>query len=98
MEIVHKKSFDVVGFKIETDWSNLFYEAPRLREKLFERIGEIKNRIDNKCFEISLSKQDDVYIHLVCVEVSEILDRLPEGMIGLTIPEQTYAFCKHNNA
>ena len=97
MEVVHKKSFSVVGFKIETNWTELVEALPRAWDKIFKRASEIKYKIDNQFLSISLKKDGDIYTELICVEVSEIAS-IPEGMVGLTIPEHTYAYCPHHGS
>ena len=94
MEILYKKPFLIVGYRIETNWSNLFLEIPRTWKKLYHQSTKIKNKIDNRFFEISLEKKDEIYTEILCAEVSEI-ESIPEGMIGMTIPAQSYVNNKH---
>lgn len=94
MKLVQKDSFKAVGIKVVANWDNLWIEMPRVWKEFVLRYAEIKNRIDDTFIDISLQKEGDEFIQLVCAEVLVIED-VPQGMVGLEIPSQRYIYFRH---
>ena len=94
MEIVNKNSLQVVGFQVTAEWDYLFIEIPHTWNMLFRRFDEIRNKVDNKCMDISVRKEGKLYTQLICVEVGS-LSFLPTGMIGFKFPTKKYISATH---
>lgn len=69
-------------------------EMPKLWNKFTQRVGEIKNRTSEYMIDINLQVVQNEFTELICVEVNN-LSYIPEGMTGLVIPSQSYAYLKH---
>lgn len=93
-ELINKNEFKVIGMKITCDWSKLHTEMPKLWKSFNERIGEIDNIINDCTIDICLQVVENDFTQLICVEVSD-LSNIPEGMTGMVIPSQSYAYLKH---
>lgn len=96
-QIVSKEAFHVIGMKITCAEEQLYQEMPKLWEKFLERVHEIPQRKSEFVVDICLQHIDNDYTQLVCVEVDN-LSVIPEDMVGLSIPKQTYAFVKHTGS
>jgi AraC family transcriptional regulator len=107
-KIVRKEGFKVVGMEITTTLkSNIEnMDISKLWTRFHPRMEEIANRIDpavsygicgNPADEETTQCEmtdDTEYKELVSVEVDS-LDRIPDGMIGRTIPGRAYAVFTH---
>lgn len=93
-ELITKNEFKVIGMKITCDWSLLHIEMPKLWNKFTQRVGEIKNKTNEYIIDMNLQVVKNQFTELICVEVND-LSYIPEGMTGLVIPSQTYAYLKH---
>jgi len=93
-ELITKNEFEVIGMKITCDMSQLHTEMPKLWKSFMERVGEIKNRINDYAIDISLEVIERDFTQLICVEVSD-LSYIPVGMVGMIIPSQSYGYLKH---
>ena len=93
-ELITKNEFKVIGMRIICDWSQLQTEMSKLWKNFIQRVEEIKNRTSDYMIDMCLQVVENDFTQLICVEVSD-LSYVPEGMIALTIPSQTYAYLKH---
>ena len=80
--------------KITCDWSLLSVEMPKLWWVFIQRACEIRGRSSDYMIDMNLQVIGNEFTELICVEVDE-LRHIPEGMVGLTIPSQRYAYLKH---
>lgn len=93
-ELITKNEFKVIGMKITCGRSLLHLEMPKLWNKFTQRVGEIKNRTSEYMIDINLQVVQNEFTELICVEVNN-LSYIPEGMTGLVISSQSYAYLKH---
>jgi len=100
-KIMVKKEFKVVGVRGQTCLKNNV--IPKMWEKFFPRMSEVKNRINNdsaygicECSDMGESQFNDEtpFNELVCVEVDNF-EKVPAGMVSKTIPTQKYAVFTH---
>ncbi|MEX0720452.1 MAG: effector binding domain-containing protein [Balneolaceae bacterium] len=98
MHVTEKAEFLVVGFTLQASWKRLWKEMPEAWQLFFSRYQEIENRVNNRLIDLSLRKEKDVYTQLLCVEVSNADDPVPEGMIITTIPQKKYLHYKHTGS
>jgi predicted transcriptional regulator YdeE len=89
MDIVKKESVKVIGFEINSTDKYLITELPHGWKRFIEKYKLISTRIDNRFMDIRFEKQNDIYKHLICVEVYEIIN-IPEGMVGREFPKSEY--------
>ncbi|WP_245807785.1 GNAT family N-acetyltransferase [Halobacillus massiliensis] len=87
------ESIHLVGFRVLCEGSEYVHEIPKAAEKLDQRISEIprlkKPALQIGAFKVKeTSAEEDGY--WVCYQV-ESYDKVPEGMVSLTIPAQAYA-------
>ena len=71
-------------------------EVPELWDSFVPRMGEIMNRADMTVSYGVMDNYDEdsgEFDYIACVEVSSS-EASPEGMVRLTVPEQTYAVFK----
>lgn len=94
MEIVERDGLRVVGRKVEADWEQLWTVMPEAWKEFIARCGEIGHRTGDAFLDLSLGREGDLYTQLVCVEVSE-LAAVPEEMVTLEIPSQSYIRHRH---
>jgi predicted transcriptional regulator YdeE len=94
MEIVKKQAFYAIGKKVSCHWEQLPVEMPKAWSEVLSRKEEILNRVSPYFLDICLELEKDNFTQLVAVEVSE-LTHIPDGFIGVQIPEQTYIYTKH---
>lgn len=88
-----KESFRVVGISVPTSVQECIEnnKIPKLWEDFMKRLGEIKNKVNEKIFYgLSLVTGECSFNHIACVEVSS-LDGVPEGMVGKEVPKAKYA-------
>jgi predicted transcriptional regulator YdeE len=93
-KLITKNEFKVIGLKITCDWSQLHMEMLKLWNDFTLRVGEIKNRTNEYMIDINLQVVQNEFTELICVEVNDLCD-IPDGMTGLVIPTQTYAYTQH---
>lgn len=94
MKIVQKAPFKVVGIKVVANWEDLWVEMPKAWQKFISRHQEIQRRVSKTFIDISLDKEGQTYTQLIGSEVSDF-EAIPEGMVGIEIPAQTYIHYRH---
>ncbi|MGG3282053.1 GyrI-like domain-containing protein [Paenibacillus solani] len=97
--LTRKEAFQAVGLR----WEGTFAEAGAggiraVHRRLQERLGEIPYAIHTDTM-LGLSYHavpgGDGFIHYAVVEVERIIDRVPDGMVTISVPDLTYAACSH---
>ncbi|WP_175991468.1 GyrI-like domain-containing protein [Bacillus sp. Marseille-Q1617] len=88
----------LVGFRVLCEGEEYLEEIPKAARLLKERSYEIKNAVHPVrqvgAFVVEeMSKEEDGY--WIGVQVEEYQD-IPEGMVTLTVPQQTYAAIMHH--
>lgn len=96
-KIVEKSEFKVIGLKYFGANNN--NEIPNLWRKFFERIKEIKNRVELKtslgvCEYVSNLTNESEFGYIACVEVNS-LNEIPKGMVGEIVTSNKYAVFTH---
>ena len=94
-----KDTFKVIGLKYYGENQNK--EITKLWDDFLPKMDSIKNRINlSTCYGICYPEEDHTkknFEYIAAVEVSDI-DDIPEGMVGRTIPKQTYAVFTHKGS
>ncbi|MFD1738884.1 GyrI-like domain-containing protein [Bacillus salitolerans] len=90
----------LVGFRVFCPGDQYATEIPKATKHLEDRINEIKHVINREiqygAFIVETSHQEDDG-YWVCTEVKEF-ENVPEGMVTLTIPSQTYAASRYTGS
>jgi AraC family transcriptional regulator len=89
-----RPAFAAVGMKYRG--RNEGNEVPELWEAFIPRMGEVKSRADLTIAYGVMDNYDEdsgEFDYIACVEVASS-EELPEGMVMVEIPEQTYAVFK----
>jgi len=97
MEIVSKVEFKAIGLKITCKEEELGVEMPKLWRLFKERVGEVANRRNLSVIDICLERKDQHYTQFICCEVYN-LEKIPEGMEGIIIPQQRYVYFEHEGS
>ena len=88
-QIVEKPAFKVIGlsgsFNQQTN-----DQIPGLWRTFRERHGEIESALEGHYFGLCIGVEDDSFTYVAAVEARD-LDKVPEGLCGLEVAEQTYA-------
>ena len=72
---------------------------PEAWNLFFDKLEDIPDKTDNVCMDISFGEnQYGIYTQLICVEVSESTNSIPNGMQKLEIAENTYLHHKHTGS
>lgn len=93
-KIVTKKEYKAIGLELSGPYSEL-QKMPMLWENFVKKIPEIPHPV-NPELQVSLgitNDRPDDFTYYAAIEVSEF--EIPEGMKGITVPEQTYAVFTH---
>ncbi|WP_173275695.1 effector binding domain-containing protein [Paenibacillus sp. NEAU-GSW1] len=61
----------------------------QMKESFFCRYDEIRHVVDETQYVSPHFSSEQLFTYLICAEVSRLSD-IPEGMIGFTIPAQSY--------
>ncbi|MGC9358020.1 MAG: GyrI-like domain-containing protein [Anaerolineae bacterium] len=91
-KIVQKEAFTVVGPKLRCKVGETG-DIPQLWGQLMGRMGEIEHLIqDGNSYGVMVNfdEETEAYDYLAGFGVSEV-ENVPEGMVSLEIPAQTYA-------
>lgn len=94
MKIVEKEAFSAVGLKVIAGWKDLHTKMPEAWQQFKERYTEIPGRKHDILMDISLDKEGDTYTQLIAVEVENPIV-IADGMVAISIPEQTYVHDRH---
>lgn len=94
MEIIEKKSFTVVGIKVEADWQELHTKMPEMWETAKKRLTKIEKRKEDIMMDLSLEVNDGRYTQLIGIEVEKSA-AVPDGMEKVSIPDQSYIHHQH---
>jgi predicted transcriptional regulator YdeE len=95
-KIVTKPAFHAVGIR----WEGTFAEAGaggirKVMKEMQDRLHEIEHVINPKfLLGLSYHMRPDGFTHYSVVEVGEV-DKIPEGMVAISVPSLTYATCQH---
>ncbi len=94
-QIVTKNQFTIIGKRIEAPISKLGVEVPQAQFEVRNRHQEIQLRVNpNVILGIgplqNITENPEIHTIYVCTEVEDIVS-VPDGMVDLTLPEQTYA-------
>lgn len=97
MEIINKDRLWVIGMPVTASWDDLWVEMPKAWKRFFDRHAEITDVVGDRFIDVSLHQDDDRYLQLVGVEVSEI-GLVPQNMQAVDIPAQSYIHHTHVGA
>lgn len=97
MQILTLGPLKLIGLTVTAGWDALWTEMPQAWRSLFARGHEIPNRVALPYMDVSLEQRDGVYTQLLAAEVSALAP-VPDGMVALEIPEQTYLAYRHAGA
>jgi AraC family transcriptional regulator len=94
VRIEEKPGFNAVGMKYRG--RNEKNEVPELWESFVPRMGEVQKRTDmTTSYGVmdNFDSESGEFDYIACVEVTSS-EELPEGMVVIKVPEQTYAVFK----
>lgn len=83
----------LAGLPLAGPYSVLDTDLPDTWDTFLEREGELGETKDMR-YSLRLQEKDGVYLECVATEVAD-LNKLPPGMIGISIPERRYALLTH---
>jgi predicted transcriptional regulator YdeE len=95
IQVVRKDGFSAVGIR----WEGTFAAAAageirQIQAEMQKRVDEIQHLVNpDMLLCASYVNRPDGFTAYLCAEVSEI-PKIPEGMVSITIPAQTYARCE----
>ena len=97
-KIEHRPAFHVVGLTGQYSPATST-RIPEIWSRFAPRLGEIGKRVDGRSYGVCMENtsgdaEEGCFTYVVGVEVSQI-ERVPEGMIALTVPAHTYAVFTH---
>lgn len=97
MRVTKLSEMKLVGLRVVCDGDQYVRAIPKAANLLKSRLSEIKEvlspvRLVGVFIAGDYSEAEDGY--WVCVEVKDVVE-VPEGMVSVMIPEQTYAVIRH---
>lgn len=85
------REYSLVGQSITANFPSGFPDAAlKVQLEFVERRNEIVNAKDKEVLLSPYMCNDIIATYFACLEVSDLTD-IPDGMIGFTLPAQTYA-------
>lgn len=98
--IIRVGELKLVGYRVLCPSDEYSVEIPKAAKRLADEIGKIKHLVNPSvqigAFVVDANRDaEDGY--WVCMEVEQYED-IPDGMVALTIPAQTYAVWNHQGA
>lgn len=85
------RDYSLIGQSITTNFPSGFPDAAlKVQLEFVERRNEIMNSIDKEVLFSPYMCNGIIATYFACLEVSDLSD-IPEGMIGFTLPSQSYA-------
>ncbi|MFD3258109.1 GyrI-like domain-containing protein [Paenibacillus lentus] len=85
------REYSLIGQSITTNFPSGFPDAAlKVQLEFVERRSEIMNSKDKEVLFSPYMCNGIIATYFACLEVSDLTD-IPEGMIGFTLPSQTYA-------
>lgn len=91
IQIVKLNEMKMVGFPINISFKDGDFSKIGENKRLFlERKNEISHVIDPETYWAPWYSCEVMFTYFYCLQVSELTD-IPEGMMGFTIPESSYA-------
>ena len=100
MEPIIKKRgpFRAVGLRYYGDDSDVVKMAPKLWEQFNKRMSEVEDAVPGCAYGLMCTDIDPVSMekwdYMACIEVKSFKD-IPEEMVEVEVPEQTYAVFTH---
>jgi AraC family transcriptional regulator len=91
--IIRKDSFQVVGIPWTGPYT-MSREIPKLWEAFLKRVHEIPHQAEPGVFVCPCHDRVTDFTCYIAVEVTRV-EQVPEGMVALTVPTQTYAVFTH---
>ncbi|WP_199620765.1 GyrI-like domain-containing protein [Paenibacillus alkalitolerans] len=96
MKVVQLDEKKLVGLRVVCPGDEFVNEIPKTSVKLYQRLGEINRKKSTNMIGAFVvgdcSEENDGY--WVCVEVEDFVN-VPQGMVTLSVPAQTYAVINH---
>ena len=99
-EIREISEFKIVGLQCQTELGKTMEDLPKLWDEYMPRMGEIKNRIDEKVgYGVSIAEDPESkkFTYLAGVGVTDD-STIPEGMTSITIKEGKYVVFTHKGS
>jgi AraC family transcriptional regulator len=96
-EIREISEFKVVGLQCQTEMGKTMEDLPKLWDEYMRRIGEIKDRVQEKVgygISIASDSSSKKFTYLAGTEVSDD-NNIPEGMTSITIKSGNYIVFTH---
>ncbi|MGM0882331.1 MAG: GyrI-like domain-containing protein [Bacillota bacterium] len=91
VEIIKLSEMKMVGFPVNVSFKDGdFSKIGKTKQLFMERKDEIQHAVDPDTYWAPWYNCEVMFTYFYCLEVSELSD-IPEGMMGFTIPESTYA-------
>jgi len=93
IQVVVKDELKVVGISWNGNYSQK-RTIPVLFNELEKRLTEIANRTEEPVFIAPFHSRETEFTYYVTAPVKK-LEKIPEGMVGFTIPRKNYVYATH---
>jgi effector-binding domain-containing protein len=91
VKIIKLHEMKMVGFPVNVSFKDGdFSKIGETKQLFMERKDEIQHVVDPETYWAPWYNCEVMFTYFFCHQVSELMD-IPEGMMGFTIPESTYA-------
>ncbi|MGL4392753.1 MAG: GyrI-like domain-containing protein [Fusobacteriaceae bacterium] len=92
--VIDRGEIKIVGIKGSFKIENGSVEIPKLWKNFFDRINEIKNFADDRCYGVATKIGEDFYEEIVGREVKS-LEEVPAGMETIILKPNKYLVFTH---
>ncbi|MFJ5712911.1 GyrI-like domain-containing protein [Neobacillus sp. NPDC093127] len=93
IQVVEKEEMNVVGIPWNGTYDQM-EKIPSLFTKLKERIKEVSYQKKEEMLIAPFHIRETEITYYVTTPV-DVIDEIPDGMVGFTIPRKNYVFCVH---
>lgn len=93
IRVIEREEMKVIGIAWNGNYSQLD-QIPQLFEQMKERNEEILFKKNSNILISPFHRRETELTYYVTIPV-EVINFIPEGMTGFTIPEKNYVFCIH---
>ena len=94
MDIIERDPVRVVGIEVVASWKELWTHVPAAWTRLRTRVGEIRDRTDERLVDFSTARGEGIYREVVGAIV-ETDGAVPEGMVGVVVPGGRWLHHRH---
>jgi effector-binding domain-containing protein len=96
VKIIKFHEMKMVGFSVSVSFKDGdFSKIWKTKQLFMKRKDEIQHVVNPETYWAPRNNCEVIFTYFFCLQVSKLTD-IPEGMIGFTIPETTYATVYYN--